>query len=355
MNHPSVNPFQVPWMYNLLRDVPGYEPYFREVTDASGKVQGRLQALVIREGRGLKGSLSARAIVYEGPWISPEAKDKQQPFEALINGLLADLGRETIFFEFRNVYSFTPEQHAYMCEQGFRFHDEVNVIVRLDPSVNPLTNFKANRRWQVRKGLARGAVIISRPTKEQIDAFYAILQALYTTKVRKPLPDRRFFHALHKESRHSQDERWLFAPSETPPPRNKENGSSHTDTPSTAFLLVQHEGEIIGGVVLLLDADPDTGKVYVWYAAGRDKVFRGVYPSVLANWAGIHYAWLLGYRAFDFLGAGDPAIPYGVRDFKTTFGGKVTNHGRYLRINKPLLYHIGKQAVGVYSRLLFFR
>ncbi len=112
------------------------------------------------------------------------------------------------------------------------------------------------------------------------------------------------------------------------------------------YLLKNHTDVIITRVTDLFVA----GMAYIWYVAGLDKDFAGIYPSVLANWAGIRYAWLLGYQAFDFMGAGNPAIPYGVRDFKARFGGEATNHGRYLLINRPAIYYLGKMAVSVYSR-----
>ena len=45
------------------------------------------------------------------------------------------------------------------------------------------------------------------------------------------------------------------------------------------------------------------------------------------------------------MGAGKPDEAYGVRDFKARFGGEQVEHGRFLYINKPLLYRVGKFGV----------
>ena len=62
----------------------------------------------------------------------------------------------------------------------------------------------------------------------------------------------------------------------------------------------------------------------------------------MATWAAIEYGARNGLSYFDFMGAGSPDSDYGVREFKSKFGGKLVNYGRFLRINHPVLYQIGK-------------
>jgi len=50
------------------------------------------------------------------------------------------------------------------------------------------------------------------------------------------------------------------------------------------------------------------------------------------------------------MGAGKPDEGYGVRDFKAKFGGELVEHGRFIHINQPVLYTIGKQAVKFLKR-----
>ena len=54
----------------------------------------------------------------------------------------------------------------------------------------------------------------------------------------------------------------------------------------------------------------------------------------------IDYATKNNFQMFDFLGAGSPNKNYGVREFKSKFGGELLNHGRFIRINKKYLYKI---------------
>ena len=113
-------------------------------------------------------------------------------------------------------------------------------------------------------------------------------------------------------------------------------------TQGTKFLLVKYQDTIIGGIVC-----PILGNrtLYEWYICGLDKQYRQQYPSVLATYAAIEYTAAHGIASFDFMGAGTPDTPYGVRTFKSRFGGIEVENGRFLYVCKPGLYRIGQLAV----------
>ena len=113
------------------------------------------------------------------------------------------------------------------------------------------------------------------------------------------------------------------------------------------YLLVKHQGNVIGGMMCpILDGKA----IYEWYVCGMDEKYREQYPSVMATYAAIEYAKRNNLPLFDFMGAGEPDIPYGVRDFKMEFGGELVEHGRFLCIRKPILYEIGKFGVRISKR-----
>ena len=47
------------------------------------------------------------------------------------------------------------------------------------------------------------------------------------------------------------------------------------------------------------------------------------------------------------MGAGQPNVPYGVRNFKAEFGGTLVEHGRFLCVVNPLLFKIGTLGVKI--------
>ena len=106
--------------------------------------------------------------------------------------------------------------------------------------------------------------------------------------------------------------------------------------------MVELNGDIIGGTVCV---EEKSKCLYEWFACGEDHEYKSFCPSTLATYSGIMYAAKHGYECFDMMGAGKPDEGYGVREFKAKFGGKLVEHGRFLCVNKPVLYFIGKCAV----------
>jgi lipid II:glycine glycyltransferase (peptidoglycan interpeptide bridge formation enzyme) len=161
-----------------------------------------------------------------------------------------------------------------------------------------------------------GATIVANPTLEQVRAFYTILQNLYRTKVRTPLWSWDFFERLF-----------------------------HTE--HARYILVELDGQIVGGTACV--CLPGRA-VYEWYACGLDDCRDDIRPLSVAIWGEMQYAAENDYPLFDFMGAGSPDQPYGVRDFKAEFGGELVEHGRFLCVRKPLLYWIGKMGVKYLKR-----
>jgi len=91
--------------------------------------------------------------------------------------------------------------------------------------------------------------------------------------------------------------------------------------------------------------NPACGTVYEWFECGLNAEYKEQYPSVMATWAGMEWAHAHGCARYDMMGAGEPGVPYGVRDFKSEFGGEMVEHGRYLCVLKPWLYQLG--TIGV--------
>ena len=94
-------------------------------------------------------------------------------------------------------------------------------------------------------------------------------------------------------------------------------------------------------------------EMFEWYIAGLDHDFKGtgIYPSSIATWGAIEYSSRNNIPKFNFMGAGQPEKHYGVRDFKLQFGGQLVNSGRYIKVNKPFLYWLGRKYFKI--RMIF--
>lgn len=67
----------------------------------------------------------------------------------------------------------------------------------------------------------------------------------------------------------------------------------------------------------------------------------------MATWAAMEAGNRLGCINFDFMGLGIPTREYGVREFKSRFGGNWVNHGRWSRVNNPLLYSFAELGYNI--------
>ena len=112
--------------------------------------------------------------------------------------------------------------------------------------------------------------------------------------------------------------------------------------------MIDYKNTIIGGIVCPVLKNKT---IYEWYVCGKDGKYENVYPGVLATWAAMQYANKNNIRVFDFMGAGKPGEDYGVREFKSKFGGELVEYGRYIYVSKPQLYKLGKLGVKVLKKL----
>ena len=81
-----------------------------------------------------------------------------------------------------------------------------------------------------------------------------------------------------------------------------------------------------------------------------EHLYKHIFPSSVATYAGLKYAAEHHLPRFDMMGAGTPDNAYGVRDFKARFGGKEVEHGRFKYIANPLLYKLGEWGVKILKK-----
>jgi lipid II:glycine glycyltransferase (peptidoglycan interpeptide bridge formation enzyme) len=111
---------------------------------------------------------------------------------------------------------------------------------------------------------------------------------------------------------------------------------------------VKFKNKIIGGIVCPILKNQS---IYEFYICGLDAEFKDQSPSVMATYAAIQYGFKNNLKRFDFMGAGKPDEDYGVRDFKAKFGGELVEHGRFIKINRPLLFKIGKAGLKILQKI----
>lgn len=293
--------FQSPEAYDFFASLPELMEPFVYGVERAGKLCAVCVGYVTKEPNPIKQFFTRRAIIIGG--VAVVANGAKEDIVILLNYVRKELKPKSIYIETRNFNDFSPWKEAFETA-GFVYKPHLNFHV--DPATNNLSD---NRKRQLKKS---DAVVSEGVSELEIREWYEVLSELYRTKVKTPLWPIDFFLEAYRQD-------------------------------IAKFLLVKHEGRIIGGSMVV--ADERT--VYEWFECGLNAECKDQYPSVMATWGGIQLAHQSGCTRYDMMGAGEPGVPYGVRDFKAEFGGQMVEHGRFLCVCKPMLYRLGVCVVKI--------
>lgn len=295
--------FQTREAYEFYASVPEEMMPFAVGVTEDEQLMGVVVGYSTKEQNPIKQLFTCRSIIVGGPLLDPQISDKA--ITALLQ-TVKQITKDSIYIETRNFHDYSRWKTVFeACGYAYQPHLNIQVLCDMAHAMSE------QRQRQVKKAIKNGATVVQATAEKEIHDWYQILQQLYRTKVRTPLFTKDFFLRFYRESR-------------------------------GIYLLVKYQDKVIGGMMCPI---LNTKAIYEWYVCGMDEEYRELYPSVMATHAAIEYAKAHGIAMLDFMGAGQPNVPYGVRDFKMEFGGELVEHGRFLYIRKPLLYRIGKMGV----------
>ena len=304
---PTATWFQTNEAYRFYKSVSGMQAFAYGVVE-EGRLVGVIVGFTTPSTNVIQQYFTKRAIIYGGPLLDVDISN--DALSTLLKTVVQNIALNPIYIETRNFNDYSRWKEIFNIN-GFNYQKHLDYHINTT-SVELAQRNIGKHRWRyIRLSMRDGTKIVENPTIEQVRAFYTILQDLYRTKVKTPLWSWDFFERLY-----------------------------HTE--HARYILVELDDQIVGGTACVCLP----GKaVYEWYACGLDNCRDDIRPLSVAIWGEMQYAAENGYPLFDFMGAGKPDEPYGVRDFKAEFGGELVEHGRFLCIRKPLLYWIGKMGV----------
>ena len=322
--------FQTPEAYCFYESMP---EFFRPFVVAVERVNDLANERTLRgvcvgdvtvEKSAVKQGLTRRAIIIGGPCLADDcANEEVSLLLSTLRQQLSTGANAPIYIESRNFNDYSRWKDAF-ASAGFDYKAHLNFHVDCRDKEAMWERMSENRRRQVRKAQATVECLTNEGISElEVREWYEILRMLYRTKVKTPLWPVEFFLEAYRQ------------------------GVGN-------FLLVKHEGKVIGGSMVVMSERVkelgNEGTVYEWFECGLNADYKEQYPSVMATWAGMQYANGHGCARYDMMGAGVPGVPYGVRDFKSEFGGELVEHGRFLCVNNPVLYKMGVLAVKLLKR-----
>lgn len=319
--------FQTPEAYEFFASMPAlFVPFVFAVTGTHESNSGAMNeetlrgvcvGYVTKEKNLIKQFFTRRAIIIGGPALADDASlEEAETMMKAVRQQLTNFKYSPIYIETRNFHDYSRRKEAFS-KAGFEYRKHLNFHIDCTDKDGMYERMSETRRRQIRKAVSSGVEITEAQSEQEITDWYYILAELYRRKVKTPLFPLSFFIEFYRQKR-------------------------------GVFLLVKYERKVIGGMMCPIFE----GKcIYEWFVCGMDNEYKNQYPSVMATWAAMEYANGHTIPMFDIMGAGVPDVPYGVRDFKAEFGGKMVEYGRFLHVAKPWLYKIGTLGVKVLKRI----
>ena len=284
-------------LFLIYEATTGYSPMM-VVAFKDDRPVGKMLAVVRRSKRMFPPSFIRRCEVYGiGEYFDER---REEIFACMLERLTKEALRRAFLIEFRNLddalfgYKFF-RKNCYFPMNWLRVR---NSLHRND---QPTVYMNPTRLRQIRKGLAKGAVIGMATTNNEVERFAKMLAKNYSTHIRRHFPDFRFFHEIARAGQ---------------PPE------------AARIFTVNYHGKIIGGSVCLFSGST----AYLLFSGGLRKTYAQLYPGILAVWAALDYAHTHGYRHLEFMDAGLPFKESGYRNFILRFGGKQSSTRRWFRL-----------------------
>lgn len=306
--------FQSPECYDFYQSLSFLEPFGFGVYEEGG-LKGLVMGYVINDGNRIKRYFSRRAIIPGGALFSDDISDDS--VNELLYVIKKYLKKKVIYVEFRNYNNYNIYKELFK-KNGFCYNAHLNFHIATPNPETALKNLSSSKRRDVKLSLKEGAEIVEIRSNKEIKEFYNLLYDLYKTKIKTPVFPVEFFEKLILIS-------------------------------SGKVIAIKYQNQIIGGSVCV---GLENKVLYEWFVCGMDGKFKNIFPSTLATWAAIKFAAENGYQYFDMMGAGKPDEAYGVREFKSKFGGELIENGRFIHVFNKFLFNLGTVGLKIKKKII---
>ncbi len=313
--HPHGNIFQTPEMYFALTETDLWKPFILCAIDDAGSIEGVLSAVIQKEYKGFGGFVSSRSITWGGPIVRND-----DPINAshILEEYEKKISSRCIYSQFRNIFDISFFRSSYIAK-GYQYQDHLDIHIDLTRSETTLWDgLHSSRRNDIRKAKKEGVIVELRSDADSLKESHTILIEVYK-RAHLPLPGFDLFSSMIRQ-----------------------NGERF----NLLNFVAVYQKKIIGCMLVL--AYKNT--LYDFYAGSLTEFYKK-FPNDLIPWEIFLWGKENGYDLFDFGGAGKPGIPYGVRDYKSKFGGEIVNFGRYEKIHFPFLYRFAKTGFKIWQKI----
>jgi serine/alanine adding enzyme len=317
--HPQGNIFHTPEMFEVYSRAKGYRPTLRAALGQNGQVLALMHPIQVTLRDGIFRRFTTRSIAYGSSLATPDGIGKEA-LASLLRDYIRKNGRDGLFTELRHLSDLSMYQPVFS-QCGFEYQEQLNYLIDLDGPVEQIFNrIGAKTRKHIRREEKKGQIVVEEITQSsQIRSFYDLIKKSYT-EARVPIADISLFEAAFDV---------LY-------PRKM-----------IKFWLARIGDQYVASSAELLYKNV----IYGWYG-GVDREFSRFTPSEVLTWHILKWGVENGYQVYDFGGAGSPDEKYGVRDFKSKFGGQLVSYGRNVCVLVPGLLRLSTFGYGLLRHFL---
>ncbi len=310
-SHSDANFFQSTFYYLICQNSPKIEAAYIVAFDQNVIIGILLVVKQYQIDLPFLRFLSSRNLIWGGPLV-------QNNNIAVVEQLFIcyeSVFSKVIYTQIRNLADTTYCKNLLQ-KKGFDYEPHLNLIIDLEQPMEELwKHIHSKRKNEIRRATKEGTLFEKKSDLESLSRCYHILKEVYG-RAKLPLP-----HIQHFEEIFQKDRLKIF--------------------------VAVYEEKIIGCMLCISYKD-----ILFDYYAGAYTHFYNKYPNDLLPWEVVKWGKENGFKSFDFGGAGNPHIPYGVRDYKMKFGGKLVDNGRYEHIHYPHLFKLVKFGFKFYRNII---
>lgn len=317
-NHPDGNIFLTPEMFDVFNRTKGFRPQLWAAVSGERILSLLVPVHVTLLNKPVLRRFTTRSVAYGSALCAPGPEGTEALGE-LLQAYAQQAERTSLFTELRNLTDLQTLQPTLQ-QHGFAHEEHLNFLINLNRPVEEILQGIGSRtRKHIRRELKRGKVRIQEVTgPDGVETCYRLLQKTYQS-ARVPLADRSLFEAAFD----------LLGPQKM-----------------VRFTLAVVDDSPAAASVDLLFKDV----MYGWFG-GLDRAFGSYMPNELLTWHLLQWGAENGFRVYDFGGAGKPDEDYGVRDFKSKFGGELVCYGRNTCVHAPFSLGLSKLGYQLFRGL----
>ena len=298
--------FQTPECYEFYASLSFLKPFIYGVSEKD-KLMGVMCGYIISAGNSLQRFFSVRAIVPGG--LLPDPNISTEGLKLLLEKAKTDLSKKAIYIEIQN-YKDYNEYKLIFESTKFNYEPYLNFYVPTYDAPTALGRLSDALQKQLKMAQNAGVEWQETKLKEDIKAFYAKLKRQHRKSPQTTLFPLEFFEKL-------------------------------VTIPNGKLFIVKHKRKVVGGMACVILPG---STMYEWFMCDEVENSNGrdVYAGTVTNWSGIEYAAKNNIFRLEFMNIGKPTADFKAHEYKRKYGGQSVELGRFLFINKPLLYFIGK-------------